>query len=187
MLHIHQSFSNATRLKRLGACRWDDSWRSCATLLGSVENLRTPTKSVRQLANLPAQPQLRTAKRHNSSWFISYCSWFSPPFFVQVQLSTGEATEQGFLMWHMVSIHHCFQPVRWRGVLTCPQVPLGSLRPVCIDLNHQIGMVSWALEVLLAPPHALNRTCMIQEQHDFLGEVHAPRKKDTCSVVKTQS
>lgn len=71
--------------------------------------------------------------------------------------------ELWFLTWQMVSIHHCFQPVRWRGVLTGPQVPLGSLRPVCIDLNHQIGMVSWALEVLLAPPHALNRTCMIQE------------------------
>ena len=96
---IHQSFSNATRLKRLGACRLDDSTHVLrnSAWTGSVENLRTPTKSVRQLANLPApegKPQLRSKRHNNSSCFISDCSLFSLPFFVRVELS-GEATEQG--------------------------------------------------------------------------------------------
>lgn len=172
MLHIHQSFSNATRLKRLGACRLDDSWRSCATLLGSAENLRTPTKSVRQLANLPAQPQLRTAKRHNSSWFISYCSWFSPPFFVQVQLSTGEATEQGDMYIYkyngvvILDVANGINPslLPTCQVKRCPHMPAGSLRFSAASL-HRFESSNWN-GLLSSGSSAGSSTCAKQNLHD---------------------
>ena len=106
-------------------------------------------------------------QRHTSSWFISYCSWFSPPFFVQVQLSTGEATEQGDIYNGVVilDVAHGINPslLPTCQVKRCPHRP-GSLRFSPASL-HGFESSNWN-GLLSSGSSAGSSTCAKQNLHD---------------------